>query len=213
MSSREVRIITVSREYGSGGASIAKELAARLGFSLLDRSLVQRLAETARVAPEVARRLDERVDPWLYRLSKSLWRGALESVAVQGDVVDADELAAAARTLIEEVDRLGRCVVVGRGAQCILRGREGVFHLFVYAPREERIARMHDRLAPGEDVEAVMDSVDRERSAYIERHFGTDWTDRRLYHLMVNSTIGQPAVVATVLAALGENRPGPIEGP
>jgi cytidylate kinase len=96
----------------------------------------------------------------------------------------------------------GGCVIVGRGGQCLLRGRGDAFHVFVYAPREERVRRLRARLGPGADVELALEETDRERAAYVRRHFGENWLDPRLYHLMVNATLGEEAAASAILAAL-----------
>lgn len=204
MSGETISVITISRQYGSGGAAVAAEVAARLGFKLLDKDLIASLARSARVDPAVAERLDERLDPWLHRLARPLWRGGFEGVAAvsEADVVDADRAAALTRRIVEEAAELGRCVIVGRGSACALAGRKGALHVFVYAPRPERVRNLRGRLGPGADVESAMDATDRERAAYVKRHFGREWRDPELYHLMINSALGVDAAVAVLLGAL-----------
>ena len=68
------RVVTVAREYGSGGGRIAQLLAGRLGWKLLDRCLVEKIAETARIEPQVAEQFDERPDPWFDRLAELFWQ-------------------------------------------------------------------------------------------------------------------------------------------
>jgi hypothetical protein len=69
------RVVTVAREYGSGGGRIAQLLAGRLGWKLLDRCLVEKISQTAAVEPQAAEKYDERLDPWFNRLADALWRG------------------------------------------------------------------------------------------------------------------------------------------
>ena len=211
MSAPKFSVVTFAREYGSGGAAIATRLAERLGYKLLDRALVERIAEMAKVGHEVAGRLDEHVDPWMRRLGRALWFGAFESVAVVDteNMVDADRVATLSARIVHEAASVGRCVIVGRGAQCLLRGRPDVFHVFVYAPREERARRLRERLGPEADVEFALDEVDRERGAYTRRYCGGNWLDPHLYHLMVNAALGEEAAVSTILIALetGLSRP------
>jgi cytidylate kinase len=209
MSDAGIRIVTVAREYGSGGASVAQALADRLGFRLLDQALIARIAEAASVDPGVAARLDEQVDPWLHRLGRSLWHGGFEAVAPvdEGAVVDAGRLAALTRRVLQEAAAIGRCVVVGRGAQCLFRGRPDAFHVFVYGPPEERRRRLRERLGPEADLPDALEAKDRERAAYVRLHYGEDWRDPRLYHLMINSSLGQEAVVSAILAAMGRHVP------
>jgi cytidylate kinase len=104
-------------------------------------------------------------------------------------------------------------VIVGRGAQCLLRGRPDAFHVFVYAPREERARRLRERLGPEADVELVLDEVDRERGAYTRRYCGGNWLDPHLYHLMVNAALGEEAAVSTIVTALEAAVPPPASTP
>jgi cytidylate kinase len=210
MSEPRWSVVTLAREYGSGGAAIATRLAERLGYKLLDRALVERIAEMARVGHDVAGRFDEHVDPWTRRLGRGLRFGGFEAVAVvDGDVVDSDRVATLSALIVQEAAALGRCVIVGRGSQCLLRGRPDAFHVFVYAPREARVRRLRERLGPGADVEFALEEVDRERGAYTRRYCGGDWLDPHLYHLMINAALGEEAAVSTILTALeaGVTRP------
>jgi cytidylate kinase len=201
MSAARADVVTVSREYGSGGAAVAAILAMRLGYQLLDRALILKMAKAAGVAPGVAELFDERVDPWLHRLGRALWHGGIEGVAPvdESQVVDADRLAALGRRVVEEAGQIGGCVIVGHGAQCTLRG-PNVLHVFVYAPRSLRARHLRDRLGPEADVETAMDSTDRERAAYLRRHFDADWKDPLLYDVMINSAMGHEAAARAVLA-------------
>jgi cytidylate kinase len=203
-----ISVITVAREYGSGGAAIATRLAGLLGFRLLDRALLDRVGAAARCDPAVAEKLDERVDPWLRRLVRSWSHGAFEGVASVPDaeMPDADQMAALTQSVVEEAASIGSCVIVGRGGQCILAGRPDALHVFVYAPRAERARRLRERLGPAADVEAAIDATDRGRSAYLRRHFGRDWIDRDLYHLMVNSAPGEEAAVTAILGVVSALR-------
>jgi cytidylate kinase len=202
MSLSPFRVVTVAREYGSGGAAVATRLAARLGYQLLDRALIARIADEAHIDPDLARRFDEHVDPWVKRIGHALWYGGFEAVAVvdENDVVNADRLAVLGGRVIEE-------------GQCLLRGRPDVFHVFVYAPREERLRRLRERLGPGVELELVLEETDRERASYVRRHFGENWLDPRLYHLMVNAVLGEEAAVSAILAAVGADAPGPAARP
>ncbi len=204
MSGSRFRVVTFAREYGSGGAAIAGRLAERLGYQLLDRALLERIAAEARIDPDLAQKLDEHVDPWVRRIGRALWYGGFETVAL-GDpngIVDSDRVAALGGRIVEEAAAAGDCVIVGRGAQCLLRGRSDVFHVFVYAPREERLRRLRARLGPVTDLELTLDEVDRERAAFTRRYFGEDRWNPHLYHMMVNAALGEEAAVSVILTAL-----------
>lgn len=198
-------VITISREYGSGGASLAEMLARSLGWKLVDESLVAEVAKRAKIDPEVAARYDECVDTWFHRLVKSLWQGGYEGLAtaVDSKTIDSEGMTKFAGEIIREAASLGQCVIVGRGAQCILRNRKNVFHVSIFGPHQQKIQRMRDRLAPGMNAERVMEETDRRRAAYIHRFYGEDWKDRRLYHLVITSGLGLETVRDTVLCAAG----------
>jgi cytidylate kinase len=199
------RVLTVAREYCSGGGSIARRVADRLGWNLLDRALVDAIARSAQVDADLARRYDERVDSWLHRVSRrGLWRGAFEGVAVSAEteVFDAETMAALGKSLIMEAHSRGNCVIVGRGAQCILQDREDVLHVFVHAPRAERIARARRRAPSAPDIEQLMRSTDQQRADFIRHYFGCDWKNIHLYHLLISSELGEETVAGVIVEAM-----------
>jgi cytidylate kinase len=201
-------VVTISREYGGGGGTLAEMLARSLGWKIVNQSLVAEVAKRAKIDPEVAARYDECVDPWFHRLVKGLWQGGYEGLATRVDtrVVDSEAMARLAGEVIREAAELGQCVIVGRGGQCILRQRNDVFHVSVFAPRHEKIQRMRDRLLPGTDADRFMEETDNHRAAYIRRFHNEDWKDRRLYHLVISSTLGLETTRDTILCAAGLTR-------
>ncbi len=205
------RVVTVAREYGSGGGRIAQLLAGRLGWKLVDRCLVEKIAEAARIEPQVAEKFDERPDPWFDRLANLFWQSPGGRGYISGPLperFDADVAAQMARRIIEEAAEIGDCVIVGRGSQCILQQREDAFHVFVYAPRGERLARLlsrHPQLSKAE-AERKLEAEDATRAAYVRNHYGEDWRNRHLYHLMISSCLGEKEVVSIVLSALHSAR-------
>lgn len=199
------RMLTVAREYGSGGGPIAEKVADRLGWALLDHGLITRIAKHAQVDPALCARYDETVDSWVHRLTKRAFgRGAFESVGgVPGiDVFDGDAMAALSRKLIEEAADIGNCIVVGRGAQCILQGRPDAFHVFVYAPMEERLRRVRERYGPTQATPDAIRANDRDRAAYVKHHYGCEWSNPHLYHAMFSSMLGEDAVADAILRVM-----------
>lgn len=198
-------VVTISREYGSGGGTLAQMLAGRLGWKLVNESLLAEVAKRAKVDPEIAARYDECVDPWFHRLVKGLWQGGYEGLATTVDTraVDSEAMVKITQEIIREAAELGKCVIVGRGGQCILRQRRDAFHVSVFGPHQQKIQRMRGRLEPGTDPERFMEETDRRRAAYIRRFYGEDWKDRRLYHLVISSVLGIETVADTVLCAAG----------
>ncbi len=201
------RIVTVAREYGSGGGRIAQLLAGRLGWKLLDRCLVEKIAETASIEPQLAEKFDERPDPWLDRLAEVFWQSPGLRGYIGGHVpgrFDGEVAAHLTRRIIEEAAEIGDCVIVGRGSQCVLQQREDAFHVFIYAPRGERLVRLLRRDPPLSKAEAEkkLDAQDQTRASYVRDHYGDDWQNRHLYHLMISSSLGEKEAVSIILSAL-----------
>lgn len=196
-----IRVITIEREYGCGGGTIAEQLARQLNWSVWDKRLTQEIARLANVEPSAVRRCDERMDSRLYRLAKTFWRGSHErSSQVAGQVFDTDVMMSMMEQIAARIAQEGNAVVVGRGAPFFLRHHPDAFHVFLYAPRAEKIRRLIDdeRLSEEEAGEMV-DTVDRERIAYVKHYFNADWPTRSLYHVMINTAVGNGAVIETIL--------------
>ena len=199
------RVLTIAREYGSGGACIARKIAESLGWNLLDKALIDAIARNAQVDPQLAQRYDERVDSWLHRISRGgLWRGAFDGVTsvTDADFFDAHTVAALGRNLILEVCARGNCVIVGRGAQCLLRDRQDVLQVFIYAPWPERVARVRERVSAAADIEDLIRSTDKQRAEYVRFHFGCNWKNPHLYHMMINSSLGEDIVARMIIDAV-----------
>jgi cytidylate kinase len=111
--------------------------------------------------------------------------------------------------IMDRIAREGNAVVVGRGAPYFLRERPDAFHVFLYAPRAEKIRRLRKEGHSESEAEELVDTVDRERIAYIKHYFNADWPTRSLYHIMANTAVGNEPVIATILNTmhLVEGRP------
>jgi cytidylate kinase len=201
----EYRVLTVSREFGSGGGRIAKAVAERLKWKLLDRELIEKIACSARVDPLVVKHFDEHAESWLGRMNRHAMRGAALAAGVVPDeenCFDSDVMNELTRRIIDQAHHDGECVIVGRGAQCILQQKPDVFHVFVYAPYEERVSRLRARLGPGVNVEERIRDVDDERAHYLRQAFHADWANPHLYDLMISSHEDEETTADIVLAAI-----------
>jgi cytidylate kinase len=183
---------------------IAEKVAQRLAWRLLDHALTEEIARVGKVHPETCKRREERRDSLLYRLAKVFWRGSSERSArfEDDDLLDADRLVCLARQVIQQAADAGQCVIVGRGAACILRDRHDTYSVFLYAPRDVRFRRVLEQVK--DEVEAIdrVDTVDRERMEFISHYFGAEWPDRQLYDAMLNTAIGIDATVDNILKLL-----------
>ncbi|HMD18429.1 MAG TPA: cytidylate kinase-like family protein [Terriglobales bacterium] len=207
------RIVTLEREFGSGGGGIACELARRLGWKLWDRQLTSEIAQRAQVAESAVALCDERVDSRLYRLAKAFWRGSYErGISLDASYAfDTDRMMTMVGEIMSTIAAEGNAVIVGRGAPFFLREREDTFRVFTYAPHDEKIRRL---LAIGkclEEAEDLVENVDKERKAYIKHYFNADWPTRSLYHLMINTVVGDENVIATILNSMQRSEAQPAE--
>jgi len=198
------RIITVEREFGSGGGEIAKQLAERLGWKLWDHELTEEIAKVAGVDPSAVARCDERMDSTFHRLAKVFWRGSYErNMPLSGaNVFDADRFVAVGQEVMEHAARSGNCVIVGRGAPYFLRERPDAFHVFLYAPRAEKLRRLHEIGRSQREAEELVDTIDQDRIIFVKHYFNADWPTRCLYHVMINTAIGDENVISTILTTM-----------
>jgi cytidylate kinase len=196
-----VRVITIEREYGSGGANIAKQVALRLEWKLWDEQITAEIARAADVDPQVTRRCDERVDTLLYRLFKTYARGSYERALSFSDSqsFDTDCMVAMLHTVVGDIASRGNCVIVGRGSPYILRNRPDAFHVFIYAPAEEKIRRLRSIGKSEKEARQLVEEVDRDRGDFIRHYFKKEWPHRPLYNMMINSKFGDEFVVESIL--------------
>lgn len=199
-----IRIITVEREFGGGGAKIAELLAKRLDWKLWDTNLTGEIARRANVDPHAAQECDERCDPLLHRLFKVFARGSYERSLPVADApgFDTDRMVALLHRVIEDAASAGNCVIVGRGSPYILRNRADAFHVFVYASEAEKLRRLAAIGKSEKEATELIRTIDHERSAFIKKYFGGDWPTRPLYHLMINAGIGDDKAIETILMAI-----------
>lgn len=195
------RIVTIEREFGAGCGAIAGQLARRLDWKLWDQQLTSEIAKRAQVTESAVALCDERVDSRLYRMAKAFWRGSYERRIPLADshAFDTDCMMAMMEEIMRMIAAEGNAVIVGRGAPFFLRQREDTFRVFTYAPHDEKIRRLVDYGKSREEAEDLVENVDKERCAFIKHYFNADWPKRSLYHLMVNTAIGDENVIATIL--------------
>lgn len=201
-----IRVITVEREYGSRGGEFAHDLAERLGWRLLDSELVAGAARAAGVPADQAARFDDHLDPWYYRYGKVFWHDSLYSMTSLPDdqIFDCERMATLIRREIVEAAREGNCVLVGRGSACALAAQPGCFHVFVYATaRAKRDWFMRAFPKQAQNADQHLAAFDKRRAAVIRRFYQQDWCARGLYHLLLNSSIGNDAMIAATEGAAG----------
>jgi cytidylate kinase len=198
------RVLTIEREYGSGAAAIARNVAARLGWKLWDQVLTDEICRRMECDRQHVEQHEERRDPLHYRLFKAFMRGSFEGSLNEPRlrIADAEGIRRVAEGLVRAAADQGEAVIVGRGAAYYLRDRPDAVHVFIYAPFDEKVRRLQLEQKSETEAAHLAESVDRDRAAFIKQHFGVEWPARHFFHLMVNSTIGEEAAVRTIVDVL-----------
>lgn len=199
-----IRIMTLEREYGSGGNVIAAKLAARLGWTLWDQTLTEEIARRLECDCRDVEEHEEKRDPAYYRLFKAFMRGSFEGSqnAPRLKIVDTEYVRDVLKRLLPEIADSGQAVIVGRGSAYYLAERTDVFHVFVYASFDERVRRLQATGKSEADALELAETVDRDRAIFIKQNFHVDWPSRDRFHLMVNSGMGDDLASTLIFEAL-----------
>ena len=189
----QMRAITISREYGSGGGEIATRLAQQLGWHLIDHEVVVRVAQELGVSEAEAEVYDERGEGIVARILTSLQviqPSILIATPPMPLTTDAKEYNEARRRVIDAAVKTGHVVIVGRGAQVLLADRRDVLHVRIVAPLDLRVAYVMQR--EGLDQASARTRIqgkDRDRSRYLQAQHHLSSEDPHLYDLVVNTGI------------------------
>lgn len=199
-------IITVSRQYGSGGSVLAARVADALGWPLLDNAFVDAVAAGAGVSPADVAAREERVPSLTERLLGALALGSPEIMPTLMEAalpLSEDRLLAVTCEVIQQAAARGPVVIVGRGAQAVLARREDAMHVYCCAPRAALIARAAARMGLDEaQAGRLVDERNAQRAQYVNTHFGRRWSEPENYDLCVNtSALGLTGAGDLVIAA------------
>lgn len=205
-------ILTISRQYGSGGSVLAAAVAAELGWPLLDNAFVDAVARGAGVSPEDVAAREERVPTLTERLLTAIALGSPEAMPtlLEATLPLSDErLLAVTTEVIERAAAHGPVVIVGRGAQAVLARRDDALHVFCCATREALIERAAARLgADAHQARRTVDDTNAQRAQYVRTHFGRDWGAPENYHLCVNTAALSITEATALVVAMVRNRFG-----
>jgi cytidylate kinase len=209
-----IKVLTIEREYGSGAATIAQRLAEKLGWKLWDQAITDEVARYLECDRRHVEQQEERRDPLHYRLLKSFMRGSFEGSqnAPKMKIADADGIRKVTEQLVKKAADEGNAVIVGRGAAYYLHDCANAFHTFVYAPFDDKVQRLQSEGRSQAEAMELVENVDSDRTVFIKEHFGIDWPARHLFHLMVNSVIGEEMVVDIILGGLAAAKKGKLPG-
>ncbi len=179
-------LITISRQYGSGGRIIGKLLAEKLGVPFYDKEIIDLAVEASGYSREVIEGAEMKAKSgFAYSLASALSfnEGSVGTLSVN------DRLFLAQFQVIKEIGDTDQGVIIGRCADYVLREKPGVTNVFIYGEMEDRIARAVSMYGDSEEnIKNTINSIDKARSNYYNYHTGYKWGDYRNYNLMINSS-------------------------
>lgn len=184
-------IITISRQFGSGGSDLAARVAGALGWTLLDNALVDAVAEQLGTTPQAVEAREERVPSLAERLAAAMTLGTPEfvpAIAVTPPPPFEDRIVEVTRRVVQRAITEGPVVVVGRGAQSMLAERSDALHVLCYAPRAVLVGRVMEREGiSAAEAERIVDDTNHQREQYVKRHWHRSWLAHEHYHLCLNT--------------------------
>jgi len=183
--------ITLSRQYAAGGSEVAARVADALGWTVVDDAFVDRLSERSGLTPADVASLEERVPTFLERLAQSSALSFPEYLSATPEVLEEPgelKLAKLSRELVAELGRRDRMVFVGRACAAVLGRETDALHVRLVASQAHRARYAVESLGVAEgEVEALLETTDRNRERYHREFYQRDWSDPVLYHMILNT--------------------------
>ena len=196
-------IITIGRQFGSGGHELGEKLAKRLGIPFYDRALLSAAAEHTGLTRDMIENLDEQpTNSFLYSLS-------VGSFGFNGDMPLPlnNQVFLAMTKAIRGIADQGSCVIVGRCAEYVLKDNDALVRVFVHADKESRINRIMEKLSLTEkDATVLMNKTDKKRASYHDFYCDDKWGVTSSYDLSVNSALLGIDGAVDMIAHYVENR-------
>ncbi len=196
------KIITISREYGSGGRLIGKLIAESLGYDFYDKEIIDMAAQESGLSPDFIKKTEQNISSsWLYNLLLgSTYSGtangqATKVIGTQPVLPLADQVFNAQRKTILNLAKKGSCVIVGRCADFILSTNEEIekkdlFNVFIYADMEEKLKRIETLYKETESAaKKTITQIDKRRANHYNTFTDNVWGNRQNYDLMINSSV------------------------
>ena len=183
----ENRVITIARSYGSGGRKMGKLLAKELGYDYYDREILRIASDESGISEELFTRADENTRLPLFRIARQVYTGEV-TPPDSDDFISNENLFRYQAKIIRELASTRNCVIVGRCANYILRGRDNVMNVFVTAPVVDCVRRVMETDGLDlEEAEKRIRKTDKRRADYFKYFTGREWQDAALYDLCLNT--------------------------
>ena len=196
----EHTVITIARSYGSGGRTLGKLLAEELGIHCYDRELLRMASEQSGINEALFGQVDEKIKSSpLFRISKKIYKGEVLPPD-SDDFTSEDNLFNFQAQCIKELARTESCIIIGRCADYVLDGFDGLVKVYLYADMDYRVERIKELgYYEPKDVKKNIKRIDRERRDYHRYYTGRDWENVENYDLMLNTArLGTEGAVEAV---------------
>ena len=184
-------IITLSRQLGAGGGGVARIVADRLGWSVIDNEVIDEVAARAGMPAEEVAERDERAPGFIERLARTLATAMPEFVSPEGGTLPElteERLVKVTERVVADLAAQGEVILVGRAAPAVLATHPHALHVKVVAPVAYRAARLMQRDGIDlKEAEKQIQDVDGNRGRYHKQYYGRDWDDASNYDLIVNT--------------------------
>ena len=199
------KLVTISREYGSGGRIIGEILAEKLKVPFYDKEIIDMAVEQSGYSREVIEGAELKAkSSFAYSLASAL----SFNEGTTGSVLSVnDRLFLAQFQVIREIGDTGSGVIVGRCADYVLREMPGVTNVFIYAEYEDRLKRAVEKYGDDpEKAEDIISTYDKARQNYYNYHTGMKWGEYKNYNLAINSSYISEEEAANLIVSYIENR-------
>lgn len=185
----EKYVITIAREYGSGGRGIAHRLAEALGIRYYDKELIRMASEDSGISEALFNLTDEKLEDKFLR-KHGISKGALVSQPHPENKLTKEELFKFQSEIIRRVaDQDEPCIIIGRCGQYILRDHPNLVRVFIHADKDYCIEKLMQRYGIDKsEATALRDKTDKNRADYHKHYTGTEWTDVRNYDLSLDTS-------------------------
>ncbi len=181
------KLVTISREYGSGGRIIGKMLAEKLNVPFYDKELIELAAKESGYSEEMIENAELRAkNSFAYNLASAL---SFNEGMGSANLSVNEKLFLAQFQVIKEIGNTGQGVIVGRCADYVLREMSGVTNIFIYGEYEDRVARAVNVYGDEkEKIKELINTYDKARQNYYNYHTGQKWGEYKNYNLAINSS-------------------------
>lgn len=210
------KIITISREYGSGGRTIGEQVAKILGYKFYDKELIDMAAKESGLSPDFIEKTEQNISSgWLYNLLLGAsYATNTTGIGITGSSSSlplADQIFNTQRAVIQKIAKEDNCVIVGRCADYILKNSKDIeqsslFNVFIYANMDDKLERSTKKYNVPEDrAKALILQIDKRRANHYNTFTDKIWGRRENYDLLINSSVFGIEGCANVIANLAKN--------